>query len=426
MILSNRQRAVVENLGNRIGLDLRYFFGSGMWIFIRYALLGIFGIFVTVAFVRLESKEFFGQYQFILNLFAIASVLSLPGLNVVALRDVALGNTGIVRGVTALSFVFSFIAVPFLILYGVHLILIGNVMLGWSIVFGGFLFPFYYALNSWYTFYEGVSLFREATIRVVIGSFVSTVALLIGLYFGISLVGAVTIFLTASILLNGYFTLEVYRKTTATVQSVDLKFGVHCTVQKFIYSFLEIIPVLLIPYLFGFEKLAIYQIGYFLIALSFGFISALSSTYMPLLFRRRRIDFFKIFWKNLSIGLVFFVGLVVFLLVFFRLLYGADYEESYRLALLFSFVVIFLPLRMFLIGYLTSLEKNAQIIATQVLVGIFSISVLFVSRSMGFERSIVSYFYAANLLTVILLVWKCYPLMSRASEKADSMVSEIN
>ena len=71
----------INEYGKRYQIDLAYAIKNEFWVYLRLGISLIIGLAVTVAFTRLAPKEVFGQYNFILAILAIASLLSIPGLN---------------------------------------------------------------------------------------------------------------------------------------------------------------------------------------------------------------------------------------------------------------------------------------------------------------------------------------------------------
>jgi O-antigen/teichoic acid export membrane protein len=416
-------KGVIEKLSKIASLDVDYFLRNSFWISVRYVVIGLAGLFISIGFTRLGTKELLGQYQFILNFLALASVFSLPGLNMVALKGVAQGEDGIIKKVISVSFLYSLLAVPIVFGYGLYQLTHENSAIGKTMILASILFPFFYAPNTWYTFFEGKSLFKKASLRIMLNNIFLAGAMVSVLFFKAGLFWVVFAFLFVNVSMNWIFYLEIFKKTGNFTKKLDMRYGLSCTLQKFTYSLSDAVPVLIISFIFGFQLLAIYQIAYLLIALLIGFISALAAIYMPLLFKYKEINYFKIVWQNLLIGLIFFVGLVVFIKFFFILFYGESYRESYSLSILLSFIIILIPLRVFLASYFTSISKNKIIIISNIFANIVSLIILFAIKSTGFKASVIVYFYSLNLLIIIPL-FVSYLLI--ASKKMDSILSEIS
>jgi O-antigen/teichoic acid export membrane protein len=352
----------------------------------------------------------------------------MPGMNLVSLREVAKNNFYSLIISVRFCFLSSLFAIPIIVGYGIYNIFFGDQAIGYSLIIAGMFFPFFYAPNNWYVFYEGKLDFKSSTYRIIINNIFFLVSILAGLYLKFNLIWIILIYFLINSFFNSFFYLEAKKKILKIADvnknyKLDIKYAIKCTVQKFTYSFSESVPTLIIPFVFGFESLAIYQIAYFLIALIVGFIAALSTTYMPLLFKYKKINHFKIIWQNLLIGAVFFIGFIIFVKLFFFVFYGENYRESYNLVKIFSFVIIFIPLKSYLFNFFMAKDRNNFLIISNLSANIFALIIFYIIKNTGFAFSIPVYFYLFILLAIIPLLISYFFIASR---KTDSILSEIS
>lgn len=71
--------------------DLEYVTKGGFWWAINRGGVFLLSLAVMYAFSRWETKEIFGQYNYVLSIAAILSILTLPGINTALVRAVAKG-----------------------------------------------------------------------------------------------------------------------------------------------------------------------------------------------------------------------------------------------------------------------------------------------------------------------------------------------
>ena len=76
------------------------------------------------------TREVFGEYQFVLSVLAIISILSIPGLNISLIRSVARGYEGDYKKVVKVSFKWSLLGVPVLLMVGSYYYLHQRQLLG--------------------------------------------------------------------------------------------------------------------------------------------------------------------------------------------------------------------------------------------------------------------------------------------------------
>lgn len=385
----------------KTNLNLLYFFEHGFWVSFRYFFVGLFTFLITVGFTHLGTKELFGQYQYILSVIAIFSIFSLPGLNMVALKEVAKNNTGSVCQSVVESFRWSWLASPFIIGYGIYSLLQGQPNLGMPLILAGIIFPFYYAPNTWYVFFEGRSLFKPVTSRMVIQSLLTSAAILFGLYLKLNLLWLVLIFLGFNSVFNWVYYWEIANKCKRLKEPLDMKYGLACTLQKFAFSLTGSLPPIIISFLYEFETVAVYQIAYLTITQISSFLTTLSATYLPLLFKYEKLRHKKIIFLNLFAGSAIFFLFVIFIKIFFLPIFGVQYTESYKIALIFSILILVLPLRVYLINFFTAHNNNRLIIISYTLANILGPILFYLTKNFGFKISIAIYFYTTNLFFLL-------------------------
>lgn len=415
-----------ESNGKKIGLDLSYFIKSGFWITFRYVIVSLFGLALSIGFARLAAKELLGEYQMVLAFLSLVSVFSLPGLNLAALKSVARGDDGAVVKAVRLSFLGSLLALPFIAGYAAYVFFIqGNSLVGSAFLLGAFFFPFFYASNTWYVFYEARSIFYPVTWRVALLSLLTTLGLLGALSLQASLFMLLAIYFGANSLLNGIFFWEVWRrvkKEEKREETLDISYGLSVSGQKFVFSLAENLPVLAISFLFGFEALALFQIAYFFMSAIAGFMSGLSATYLPLLFRYKTLHYNKIVLQNIIIGFVLFFFCRAFIEALFIFMYGEAYRESLSIARNLSYLIIIFPLKTFLLNYLTTQSKNLAIVIVFLFANAVSLAVLYIAKNTSFPASVSFYLYALNIFLVLPLLFIYF---ATASMKTDSIRSEM-
>jgi len=87
-------KSKVNEYTNKYQIDLPYLIKNEFWVYLRLGTSLITGLAVSIVFARLAPREVYGQYNFVLAILAIASILSIPGLKSAVLRSTARGNEG--------------------------------------------------------------------------------------------------------------------------------------------------------------------------------------------------------------------------------------------------------------------------------------------------------------------------------------------
>ncbi len=409
MIL-NTQENFLTKISRVVGLDLARHISNGKWIFLKFGVVAVGGWILSLMFARLGTKETLGQYQYILSLITVISLSSLPGLNTAALEAVAKGReAGVLRAIR-LSFLFSLIGLVILIVLGFyHIYFKEKLLIGETLILVGFLVPFYYAFNTWNIYYDGKSMFKESSIRTILLYVFLNTFLAIGLLFGANALVLVLIYLLVHIGLFVYYFFEIRKKIKDhTDDSIDMKFGINSSIQRFVFSLSSNLPPVVISALFGLEAVALYYIGFYMINAGSSLMGMLGYLYIPALFRGEKINYKNVVFQNLFVGFLFWIAFMIFIKYFFTLMYGTGYIESQKLAFAFSFLIALMPLKVFLMNFFLTGKKNWTIITIVGIANIFALVLLYLVKDFGFAPSSILYVYALELSVVFPLLYIYY------------------
>lgn len=391
----------------------------------RYVVVAAIGLVISIAFARLSTKEVFGQYQFILSVFAFFSVFSLPGLNLAALKSVSRGERGAVSQAVRLSFFGGTLAIPFLVGYGVYTLFFGNhdVIVGWSCIAFGLLFPLLNAPNTWYVYYEGRLRFLPVVLRVIGSSALTALLLFLGLWDQMGTLPLVSIWFFASMVFAWFFYWEVAKeeqKNKNELSKLDIQYGLRVTVQKFVVSLTENIPVIAISFFLGFEAVANFQVASVFVGAVAGLLGALTAMALPVIFSDIDNKHSKLFLYSIFSGIIASLGYALLVETLFIFVYGNQYHESLELARLFVILPFLVSLRLYFVNICTARGENARVILSYMVANIFSITLFWIALRGGISFSWAAgmYLYSINLLLLFSFVLFYF---FRASKKTDSI-----
>lgn len=390
----------------------RTFLANGFWVTIRYAAFALLGIGLSLGFAHLAPKEVYGQYQFVLSLLALFSVFTLPGLNMAALKAISEKKPAALIEAVERSFRSSLYAVPIILLYGAYIYATNNRLLGGAIMGASVLFPFFYAPNTWYTYYEGQLRFRPVAIRTIIATVGATTAVLAGLYLELNVAWIIILFLAVSSLFSIYFYLQVkqaiQRDKTAIPSTLDLAYSHRVTAQKFAYTLSESLPPLAVAFFLGNTALASFQVANVFLSGVSGLIGALAAISLPLQFSQVKSSRHDLFSRNLATGAMASLGYWIVVQLIFLRMYGSAYEQSYILAQLLAGLPLLISMRTFLVNHFTAQDKNALIVTVYVIANLTAfVSFGVATQITDFTTASTTYLYVLNIALFFPLLW-CY------------------
>lgn len=119
------------------------------------------GIFMTVVFTRLTSQTLYGNFQFVVSLFALYSFFSLPGLNTSIMQAAVKGYDGDYQEAVGVSYKWSLLGSLAIVLSGVYLYFVHDKTIGIACILGSLFFPYIYAFNVWDVFLQAKIKFNR-------------------------------------------------------------------------------------------------------------------------------------------------------------------------------------------------------------------------------------------------------------------------
>ncbi len=354
---------------------------------------------------------------------ALFSVFSLPGLNMLGMRSVASSGIDCVPQIVRVSFLTSLIAIPFLAIYGLYFLEVKE-NIYWIVGLMTLCFPLFYAPNSWYVYYEGRSLFRSSAFRLIFLSLVTSALLVVGIFLQFSVFELFSVYLFSNIFLSWIYYFEVrnnslQRSSVNLTPSLDWRYAVSVSVQKYVISLSEYLPVIAISFLLGVSLVAQFQIAFIFFGAISGFVGALATLYLPHLFKNNSSGHLTIFFQSIVVGVIAMVGYWFLVKYLFFRVYGNQYLDGFWIAETFFMLPLLASLRTFFVNFFTTRGKNGFLIAVYVVANIFSLlSFVFLKN---FESPLVSISLYVHILFICILSPLMVSYFSIALKKTDSI-----
>ena len=193
----------INEYGKRYQIDLAYVIKNEFWVYLRLGISLILGLAVSVAFARLAPIEVFGQYNFILAILGIVSIVSIPGLNTAVLRSVARGYEGSYKQAVKTKFLWSLLGIPALLGVGAYYYYYSTQIIGIGLMMSSIFLPFIHAPDTWNNFLVGKKRFDLTAIYGSIQAAISAAAMITVLFLNAThLLLIITAYLVTSSLLN--------------------------------------------------------------------------------------------------------------------------------------------------------------------------------------------------------------------------------
>jgi len=256
-------KAKINEYGRKYRIDLAYVIKNEFWVYLRQGISLIIALAVSVSFARLAPKEVYGQYNFILAILAIASLLSIPGLNSAVLRSTARGYQGSYKQAVKTSFLWSLLGIPALLGVGAYYYYYSTQIIGICLMMSSIFFPFIYAPNTWDSFLTGKKRFDLTARYGIIQAAINAAAIIVILFLNAD---NLILILAAYLSTNALMACLLYRQSLKYIENNTRddecqKYGYFLTTTNIVGTLATHIDKILIGIILGAPELAIYAIA---------------------------------------------------------------------------------------------------------------------------------------------------------------------
>ncbi len=255
---------MITRLSRLFGVDMGYIMRGGFWLGLDNVVSVVASTILTVVFANTIPKETYGSYRYILSVFGILSIATLPNMNLALSTAVAKGEDGIFKKALATRIRWGLVGGLVGIGLGVYQFAHQHLELGIAFAIMGIILPFMDSLNLYEGFLRGKKLFNIQSRYSIITRLVSTVVLIITLYQTSSVIYLLLAFFLPYIVMRLIF----YRLTLRKFPTSDIKgnestlaYGKHLSVIQLLGVLVNYLDNVLIFHYLGAVPLAIYSIA---------------------------------------------------------------------------------------------------------------------------------------------------------------------
>lgn len=401
---------------NNRKLDLNYFIKNGFWVTLYYFCSFAFSILLMIFFTRFTTKEVFGEYNFLLSIVGLLFIFSIPGLNTSVLRSVARGKDGAFVKSVKLSFKWSLLAVPLILIIGSYYFFFEEKIIGIGLFILAPVFPFFYAPNTWIALLKGKSKFDLFAKYSIIQSLIMTSSIILIIFVGKgSLIPIFVTYLIIQIIFNFVY----YFKSMKFINNDNeeegwKKSGYKLSILEFISTSYNYLDKIIIGILLGPISLAIYVVATFLITPLQVLISENLKILYPKLFNMEKELLIPTMRKFIFKTLLSVILLTLILIYLAPTLITTLFSQNYADSIIYSqFYLLTVPLALIMnitntILIALKLENSIirfRLIGLMIIVALYSILIPYLGI-WGAVLSSILYYLILSTLQYLYLIKK--------------------
>lgn len=352
----------------RKGVDIHYVLHNGFWLFFEKTLLIVKGVILIYVFANFVDQDTFGKQQFLLSLFGIFSVFSIPGLTSGIVNAVARGKDGIIRDATRRVFRMSLLGSLGLLLYaGYTQFFLGDSLFALTVLVAAPFFLGYVSMSIVRAYYVGKESFGELARISVLVEFSSLVATLGAIVFSFSIFFIFVASIALPNILYGVFLYKIIKKIPrgAETDHEEISFGKRLSFSYIIMTASGYADRAIVGGFLGFSQLSLLSVAQSIPDQLKSIMASLAALIFPKLSKyvADRSTHRKIWYIFLISTILFIFVFMSYLLLstpLFKILFPKFGAEAVQLSLIFMMSAVFSPI-VFLDTYFRSKRMDTVV-----------------------------------------------------------------
>ncbi len=240
--------------------DMLYVAKGGFWILSEKVVFSLVGILSMLAFANFLDKESFGIYQYVITVFSILLLTTLPGMNSAVNISTAKGYEGIYLKALREKIKWGLLGTLFSFSLGMYYFFQGNFLLGSSFIAFSFFIPFFESLKLYGHYLLGKKEFKVFSKNNIKIKTTSVIILVITIFFTDNLYFILISYILPTIIFNFYYSFKYYYKfkLNKKFDSSFISLGKHLSLIGVFSNFVTHADKLLIFHFLGAKETAIY------------------------------------------------------------------------------------------------------------------------------------------------------------------------
>lgn len=261
--VKSKLKALFLRLGQFLHTDMRYVLVQGSWLASGQAVNNIVGIFTAIAFANLLPKEIFGMYKYILSIFGIFALSTLPGLEVAVIKTVAEGNENIYKRTVLFRIAWGILGALGTLITGVYYLQNGNPYFGYGFIVAAIAVPFFDPANTYTHILAGKKRFDLQARYYTTTRIISAASIITVIYFTDKLIPLLVAYFFPYIIMGFYFGWHGLKKLNLNnrYDPSVMNYGKHFSIMSLIGMGVNYLDGIIIFQFLGPATLAIYAIA---------------------------------------------------------------------------------------------------------------------------------------------------------------------
>jgi O-antigen/teichoic acid export membrane protein len=338
-------KRILDKLEKRLEMNLRPFMKNFSYMFANNIITIIFALALSVMLARVLSLEVFGQYNFILSIFGLISILSLPGMNTSLTRSCARGFDGSFIEGTKIRVKWGVLGTLFLLIVGLYYYIEGSFLLSFGFMISALFFVSYHSFRTFHGFLMGKKRFKRWSVYLSAITIVANMTTMIIAYYFRNLLIILFVLLGLVSLMNAIFLFKTIReRKNDKIDKDTIPYGKHLTLVNIVAIIKSHLDKILVMFFLGFESVAIYSVAIIIPRQIKPLWMMISDMIFPDLSKKSKKDAYSAVRKRFKYMILLEIAIIVVGIIILPTIISYFYSHKYVEAIFYAQLLMLLTL----------------------------------------------------------------------------------
>lgn len=162
--------------------DMVYLASGGFWLSLSNVVVSVISFGLVIAFANLLPKSTYGTYNFILSIFSVLAIFTIPGINTALCRSVSKDQKGLLLPTFKHKFKWGLLGTLSGILISIYYYIQGDMNLSILFLLAAVFIPIFEPANLFFSYIQGKKNFKEMGRIEIISRIITAVIMLITVF----------------------------------------------------------------------------------------------------------------------------------------------------------------------------------------------------------------------------------------------------
>lgn len=336
---------ILNKLEKKFEMNLRSFMKNFSYMFANNIITIIFALALSVMLARVLSLEVFGQYNFILSIFGLISILSLPGMNTSLTRSCAKGFDGSFAEGTKSRVRWGLLGSLVLLIIGLYYYIEGSFYLSFGFMISALFFVSYHSFRTFHGFLMAKKRFKRWSVYLSTITIVANIATMIIAYYFRNLLIILFVLLGLISIMNVIFLFKTIReRKNDKIDKDTIPYGKHLTLVNIVAIIKSHLDKILVMFFLGFESVAIYSVAIIIPRQVKPLWTMISNMIFPDLSKKKKKDAYLAVRKRFKYILLLEAAVIIIGIIILPPIISYFYSKKYIEAIFYAQLLMLLTL----------------------------------------------------------------------------------